>query len=37
MLLERYPHHVIELSACSRAVGVIPLRNTCVWEVRGGY
>lgn len=34
LTLERFPGHVVELSACSRAVGVIPHRNTIVWEVR---
>lgn len=33
-LLERYPGHVVEFSACDRAVGVIPHRNTIIWEVR---
>jgi hypothetical protein len=34
LLLDRYPDHVVELSACSRAVGVVPRRNTVIWEVR---
>lgn len=34
VLLETYPGHVVELSACSKAVGVIPNRNTIIWEVR---
>lgn len=33
-LLERYPCHVVELSACEENVGVIPYRNAVVWEVR---
>lgn len=32
--LDRYPGHVVEFSACSRAVGLIPHRNTVIWEVR---
>lgn len=32
--LDAYPGHVVELSACSRAVGVLPSRNTVIWEVR---
>jgi hypothetical protein len=34
VLLDRYPGHVVEFSACDRAVGLVPGRNTCVWEVR---
>lgn len=34
ILLDIYPEHVIEFSACNRAVGVIPHRNTVIWEVR---
>lgn len=33
-LLEDYPGHVVEFTAASRAVGVIPARNTIIWEVR---
>ena len=33
-LLEMYPRHVVELSACDRAIGEIPNRNTIVWELR---
>lgn len=31
---ERWPGHVVELSACERCIGVIPGRNAVVWEVR---
>ena len=34
LTLDRFPGHVVELSACDRAVGVIPHRNTICWEVR---
>lgn len=34
VLLDRYHGHVVELSACSRAVGVVPHRNTVIWECR---
>jgi hypothetical protein len=34
MLVEEYPGHVVEFSACDRAVGVIPNRNTVIWECR---
>jgi hypothetical protein len=33
-LLDQYPGHVVEFSAYSRKVGVIPNRNTLIWEVR---
>lgn len=33
-LLEQYPGHVVELSACDRCIGTIPGRNAVVWEVR---
>jgi hypothetical protein len=33
-LLRDYPEHVVEFSACDRAVGVMPMRNTIIWEVR---
>jgi len=33
-VLDLYSGHVVELSACNRAVGVIPGRNTVVWECR---
>ena len=33
-LLQRYPEHTIELSACDRAVGQRCHRNTIIWEVR---
>lgn len=32
--LDNYPRHVVEFSACDRAVGVVPNRNTVIWEVR---
>lgn len=33
-LLDLYPDAVIEFSAYDRAVGVLPHRNTIIWEVR---
>lgn len=33
-LLERYPKHVVELSACSTCFGTVPGRNAVIWEVR---
>lgn len=33
-LVERYPEHTIEFSACWRKIGVMPNRRMCVWEVR---
>ena len=33
-LLDRYPQHVVELTACERTVGVIPGRRACFWECR---
>lgn len=33
-LLDKYPGHVVELSACSSNVGTIPGRNAIIWEVR---
>jgi hypothetical protein len=33
-LLERYPGHVVELSACDRCFGTVPGRNAIIWEVR---
>jgi hypothetical protein len=33
-LLRDYPKHAVELSACDRAVGVVPNRNSVCWEVR---
>lgn len=33
-LLEVYPRHVVEISACDRFVGTVPRRNTIVWECR---
>ncbi len=32
--LDAYPDHVVELTACDRAIGVCPNRNTIIWEVR---
>lgn len=34
ILRANYPGHVIEVSVCDRSVGVVPFRNTIVWEVR---
>lgn len=38
-LLERFPGHVVEMTVCSRAVGLIPGRRAIIWEVRAeeGY
>lgn len=33
-LLDRYPGHVVELSACETCLGTVPGRNAVVWEVR---
>ncbi len=33
-LLDEYPGHTVEFSACCKAVGVVPHRNTVIWEVR---
>jgi hypothetical protein len=33
-LLEEYPDHVVEFSVCDRSVGIIPGRNSVIWEVR---
>jgi hypothetical protein len=33
-LLERFPGHVVELSACGRCLGTVPGRNGVIWEVR---
>lgn len=33
-LLERFPGHVVEFTACDRAMGIVPNRNTVFWEVR---
>lgn len=33
-LLELYPGHVVELSACAQCIGTVPGRNTILWEVR---
>lgn len=33
-LIDRYPEHAIEFTACDRAIGIIPNRNTCIWECR---
>jgi hypothetical protein len=33
-LFDRWPGHVVELSAVSRCLGTIPGRNAVVWEVR---
>jgi len=34
LTLDRFPGHVVEFSACDRAVGVIPNRNCVIWECR---
>jgi len=34
ILLDRYPEHIVEFSAFSTDLGVIPHRNTIIWEVR---
>jgi hypothetical protein len=33
-LLDLYPGHVIEFSACDRPAGVLPHRRAVIWEVR---
>jgi hypothetical protein len=33
-LFERWPGHVLELSACDRPMGVLPDRNAIHWEMR---
>lgn len=33
-VLEQWPGHVVELSACDRCIGTIPGRNSVIWEVR---
>lgn len=33
-LLDQYPDHVIEFSAYSRNVGLMPHHNTLIWEIR---
>lgn len=33
-VLERWPGHVVELSAIDRCLGTVPGRNAIVWEVR---
>ncbi len=33
-LFERWPGHVVELSACDRCFGTVPGRNAVVWECR---
>lgn len=33
-VLDEFPDHVVELSALSRCIGMVPHRNGCVWEVR---
>ena len=34
LLLDKYHDHVIEFSAFSVALGLVPRRNTVIWEVR---
>ena len=36
-MFDRYPGHVIELSALDRCLGVFPHRNSVTWEIRGTY
>lgn len=36
-LLEQYPDAVIELTAFDWWIGVLPARNTIIWEVRSNY
>ena len=33
-LRDRYPDHVIELSAVDRCIGNVPMQNHVIWEVR---
>lgn len=33
-LLEVYPSHIIELAVYTRCLGILPHRNTIIWEVR---
>jgi hypothetical protein len=33
-VFERWPGHVVELSACDRCIGVVPGRNAVIWECR---
>lgn len=35
-LFDRWPGHVVELSALDRCFGTVPGRNAVVWEVRSG-
>lgn len=35
-LFDRYPGHVVELTAMERCYGTLALRNAVVWEVRDG-
>jgi hypothetical protein len=37
ILLDRYPGHVVEISATNQMIGTVSGRNAVVWEVRGGY
>lgn len=34
LLLDMYPDHVIEFSTFSHNLGIVPHRNTVIWEVR---
>jgi hypothetical protein len=36
-VFDRWPSHVVELSAMDRCFGTVPGRNGIVWEVRGTY
>jgi hypothetical protein len=33
-LLDAYPEHIIEFSACDRKIGMFPNRKVIIWEVR---
>jgi hypothetical protein len=36
-LFEQYPGHAVEFTALSRCFGIVPHRNSVVWEVRCGH
>jgi hypothetical protein len=33
-LMELYPNHVIEFSACDKPIGIYPHRKAVIWEIR---
>lgn len=35
-IFDRYPGHVVELTAINRCFGTVPHRNAVIWEVRDG-